>query len=109
MKQKAPQIALFTDSDEPITDTTLYKFIEIAETRKEHYFSGALSFDKMTHYIRENKSSGIMIHIATGEKTNARSGRVYNLNTFPVINVFSQPGFTPPEAGFFTSSEPEPG
>jgi hypothetical protein len=109
MKQKAPQIALFNEANEPITDLTLYKLIAINKGRTEHSFNGALSYDKLAHYIRENKISGVIIHEATAVKTNCSGGRILNIKDFPVINVFSQPRFTPPEAVFFTSSETPPG
>jgi len=109
MKQKAPQLSFFNEVDEPITDVTSYKLIAINNGRTEHTFNGALSYDKLAHFIRENKIIGIMKHEATGIKTSCRNGRILNIKDFPVINVFSQPRFTPPEAVFFTSSETPPG
>jgi hypothetical protein len=109
MKQKAPQLLFFNEVSEPIFDVTSYKLIAINKGRTEHQFNGALSFDKLAHYIRENKISGIITHEATAVKTNCNGGRISNIKDFPIINVFSQPRFTPPEAVFFTSSETPPG
>jgi len=109
MKQKAPQLSFFNEVDEPITDVTSYKLIAINNGRSQHTFNGALSFDKLAHFIRENKISGVITHEATAVKTNCSGGRILNIKDFPVINVFSQPRFTPPEAVFFTSSETPPG
>lgn len=87
MRKKNNQIALFDDASEA-ADLTKYEFIQVTPQRKNLSFCGVLSFDKLSHYVRENIASGIVVHPATSARTNARSGYVI-IKDFPIVNSFS--------------------
>lgn len=107
-KKNPPQLSLFNPQFSAEADTTVYTLFIVAPERANLTFQDANSFDKAAAFIRENKSTGTIIHEATGIKAKFNNGVFYSLKYFPIINVFSPLWLTPPDAGVFTSSEEKP-